>query len=143
MRWIVRLIFTGAMLSFLVLAGQWVMQIQYDFHDKAINANSLQRLWSQGGTLPVDEIVPSNNKWTKNAFIAETRSSDGPNKIRVLILDDHYLGKDMTYRSRSGVIGDEISEMLLCSLPAKAKRTRLKIDPVVMDMINSRCAIVL
>lgn len=132
----------GSVAVLLVLAGirYWYVKIEDDFHDKAINANGLQRLWTYGDNLPLGTLVARNNQWSENAFVAERQRGDGGEKIAVLILDDHYRGDDMTYRSHSGVIGDEISLSLLCALPSKVGWKSLNVDLAVRQMINSRCA---
>ncbi len=103
-------------------------------HDKSINANVLQRLYEKPD-IPLGTAVAPANRWASNAFIAE-RQADG---IAVLILDDHYRGDDPAYRSASGVIGDEISNSLLCSLRAQATAQVIVIDPVVSTLIEAKC----
>lgn len=122
-----------------VFVACWVMSMSRVFHDKAVNADALQRLWSYGTQVPLGVVVPAANRWTTRAFAAE-RSGGGPSRrIAVLILDDHYRGDDPTYRSKSGIIGDDVSTALLCSVPAQAARKGVHIDPLVSDMIRTRC----
>jgi hypothetical protein len=57
-----------------------------------------------------------------------------------MILDNHYRGSDPTYRTPSGVIGDQLSRDLLCSLPAKAAALRVALDSIVAAEIRSQCS---
>ncbi|AQR72426.1 hypothetical protein BXU08_00965 [Sphingomonas sp. LM7] len=122
----------GALLTGAVL---FYLDVTRTSHDKAINADVLQPLREQKD-LPFGTVVPRDNRWEANAFIAEYR--DG--KIAVLILDDHYWGGDPAYRSGNGVIGDDISYGLLCSIPAQARARRVALDPAVDIMIKSHCS---
>ena len=116
-------------------AIQWAIDFQKIGHDKEINSDVFQRLHREN-KLPLGTLVPQNNHWISNAFVAES-SRDG---YAVLIIDDHYRGDDPAYRSESGVIGDEISRRVLCSLPAQARSKAVIIDPVVAQLIKSQCA---
>ncbi|MBC9030767.1 hypothetical protein IAG41_00025 [Sphingomonas sp. JC676] len=120
--------------ALLACAVQFYSSFQKNAHDKGFNADVLQPLRGQEN-LPIGTIVPQNNRWKSNAFVAERSGADNA----VLILDDHYRGSDPAYRSDSGVIGDEISRTLLCSLPTHAKMKAVIIDPVVAHMISSKC----
>lgn len=124
----------------LMFAIWWYLSFQRVVHDKAIDADALQRLWVHGQELPLNTVVPARNRWTRNAFVADQQAGVRPGKVSVLILDDHYRGDDDSYRSPSGVIGDEISPGLLCSLPRQAAIKHVAIDPIVMRMITISCA---
>jgi hypothetical protein len=127
--------------TFLLLGGLAAFAVPFYFgfkrvaHDKAVNADVLQPLREQPD-LPLGKVVPSNNRWKRNAFVAERRVDGNA----VLILDDHYRGRDPAYRSPDGVIGDEISSALLCSVPAQAKANAIVVDPAVLSMINRKCS---
>jgi hypothetical protein len=128
------------LLGALIFAGLWYSGFQRIVHDKAVNADALQRLWAHADELPLNTVIPARNQWTPNAFVAEKRPGARPGKVSVLVLDDHYRGDDDSYRSQGGVIGDEISHGLLCSLPQKAGIKHVAIDPIVMRMITTSCA---
>jgi hypothetical protein len=74
----------------------------------------------------------------RQAFVADTSSEEGK-RIAVLVLDDHYRGGDPTYRSESGVIGDRISQPVLCSVPSQARTSRVSLDPAVRNLILAKC----
>jgi hypothetical protein len=118
----------------------WLVSFLRVVHDKSINADALQRLQAAGELLPLGVVVPSHNRWANNAFVAERPSNEHRRQISVLILDDHYRGTDPLLRSPSGVIGDEVSPSLLCSLRQQAKTKGVTVDPAIVDMIASRCA---
>lgn len=121
----------GALLAY--AAGAY-LQYRSIAYDKGVNANVLQSLRDKRN-LPVGIVVPPNNRWKSNAFIAER---DGTT-YSILILDDHYRGSDRSFRSDSGVIGDEIGQGFLCAIPAQATAKGVAIDPAVTRMIKSRC----
>jgi hypothetical protein len=123
----------------LVLGSLWLRAFQLDIHDKAINADSLQRLWTYGRQVPLGEVVPAKNRWIPNAFIAEAAPPQPGTSTRVMILDDHYWGSDPSYRSPSGIIGDDISNGLLCSVEGQAVKTGVTIDEVVSRRIRHKC----
>lgn len=106
-------------------------------HDKSINSQ-LQILWLDPQGIPVSVVQPANNRWMRNAFVADTSTEEGK-KIGVLILDDHYRGGDPTYRSESGVIGDRIGKATLCSVPTQARRKRVVLDTVIQRLIAAEC----
>lgn len=124
------------------LAIYWWIGMNNIIHDKAVNADALQRLWGYGRRIPLRTVVPAHNRWTDKAFIAGVATPSGAEPGRdasVLILDDHYRGSDPTYRSKSGVIGDPVSLPLLCSLPAQASWKGVDLDPVVLQLVHSSC----
>jgi hypothetical protein len=121
------------------LPAYWALSMHRIFHDKAVNANALQRLWSYGRSVPLRTVVPAHNRWTDNAFVAEPAVQAPGKDTSVLILDDHYRGGDPTYRTESGLIGDDLSIGLLCSLPSQAAAKGVRLDPVVVRLVRSRC----
>lgn len=131
----------GALVALLFwgFLGYWAIDMNRVSHDKAVNADALQRLWSFGTQIPLGVVIPANNQWTTRAFVAERFDGDPPRQTSILILDDHYRGDDPTYRSDSGVIGNELSIGLLCSIPTQASIKRVNLDPIVLGMIRSRC----
>ena len=106
-------------------------------HDKSLNSR-VAILWMNPRGAPLGIVVPAKNRWMENSFIAEA-SHDKLTKIAVLILDDHYESGDYSLRSESGVVGDEISRNVLCSVQAQARGKRVSLDPVVQRLIVSRC----
>jgi hypothetical protein len=106
-------------------------------HDKAVNSR-LQMLWSDPKSVPLRTLIPANNRWMENAFIADESREEGK-AVAVLILDDHYKSGDYSLRSQSGVIGDEISRAVLCSVPTQAKRKKVSLDEVVRRRISAIC----
>jgi len=90
------------------LLAWWLIGMSRIFHDKAINADALQRLWSYGRSVPLQTVVPAHNRWTAHAFVAEASDEEPGRHTSVLILDDHYRGNDPTYRSQSGVVGNDL-----------------------------------
>src|SRR5215218_1768253 len=64
-------------------------------HDKSVNSQ-LGILWQDRRGVPLGVVQPSNNRWMKNAFVADASDEDGKN-VAVLILDDHYRSGDLTY----------------------------------------------
>jgi hypothetical protein len=120
--------------------GYWIIAFNRITHDKAVNADALQRLWSYGVQVPLNVVVPANNKWTDHAFVAERFDADPPRRTSVLILDDHYRGDDPTYRSEDGVIGDQLSLRLLCSIPAQASQKGVELDTRVFERIRNECS---
>jgi len=106
-------------------------------HDKSINSK-VGILWQDPKGVPIGVVQPPNNRWMKEAFVADASNEEGK-KVAVLILDDHYRGGDPTYRSESGVIGDEISKPVLCSVPAQARAKNISLDPVVQRLILAEC----
>ena len=105
-------------------------------HDWSINSK-LQMLWMDPQGVPLGVVQPTNNRWMKEAFVADT-GQDGK-KIAVLILNDHYRSGDPTYRSKSGVIGDRVSKPVLCSIPSQARRKKVSLDPAVQRLITAEC----
>ena len=120
------------------IAIHWFIQMDRVFHDKAVNANALQRIRQYEREIPLRTVVLPHNRWTDNAFVAEP-STNGAGAISVLIVDDHYRGSDPAYRTDAGLIGDEISLPLLCSLPSQAAAKGVRLDAVVMRSIHTRC----
>ena len=106
-------------------------------HDKSLNSR-LQGLWAEPRRVPLGAVVPANNTWMENAFVADASRENGK-AVAILVLDDHYRSGDPTLRSESGVIGDPISKPLLCSIPSQARAKKVTLDPVVRRMINSEC----
>jgi hypothetical protein len=106
-------------------------------HDKSINTQ-LAILRENPKGVPLGLVQPSNNRWMKEAFLADAPSEDGK-KIALLILDDHFRGGDPAYRSESGVIGDRISKPVLCSVPAQARTKNVLLDPAVRRLIVAEC----
>jgi hypothetical protein len=129
---------TGLILAVAFFA-YWVVDLSRVVHDKAVNADGLQRLPNDGAAVPLNVVLPPNNRWTAHAFIAEQRKADPGRQISVLILDDHYRGDDPTYRTASGVIGEGLSIALLCSVPAQADAKGVRLDPDVAQLIHSKC----
>jgi hypothetical protein len=117
----------------------WFVAMHRIVHDKAINADALQRVWSYGRAVPLGTVIPPHNRWTDDAFVAEASDEEAGRTTSVLILDDHYRGSDPTYRTESGVIGNDVSISLLCSLPAQASTEGVRLDPVVVRLVQSRC----
>lgn len=95
-------------------------------------------LWSDPKSVPLRTLIPANNRWMENAFIADESREEGK-AVAVLILDDHYKSGDYSLRSQSGVIGDEISRAVLCSVPTQAKRKKVSLDEVVRRRISAIC----
>lgn len=126
-------------LAIFVLVIGWLIAMNHVFHDKAVNADALQRLGSYGRKLPMRTVIPAHNHWTDKAFIAEPSKEEAGRDASVLILDDHYRGDDPTYRTESGIIGDELSLPVLCSVPVQAANKGVSLDPVVLRMIRSKC----
>ena len=120
-----------------VAMGWMIYNLAGISHDMSINSR-LGSLWLDPQGVPLGVVQPANNRWLKQAFVADASSEDGK-KIAVLILDDHYKGADPTYRSESGVIGDRISKPVLCSVPAQARRANVILDPAVRRIISARC----
>ena len=142
-RVLLRLLPVAFWLSLIGVIGfglSWYRSFERVVHDKAANADGMQRLWRQAPNLPIGVVVPSNNRWNQHAFVAErsTRYNDRGG-VGILILDDHYTGDDETYSSGNGVIGDDLSAALLCAVPAKAALSGVIIDPIVKSMIATRC----
>ena len=106
-------------------------------HDKTLNSR-LQLLWSKPGGVPLRIVVPPSTRWMENAFIAEA-SEEEVKPVAVLILDDHYRSGDYMLRSKSGVVGDEISREVLCSVPEQARSDKVRLDPVVQRLIAAEC----
>jgi hypothetical protein len=129
---------SGAVLA-VAFFGYWIIAFSRINHDKAVNVDALQRLWSYGVHVPLNVVVPANNKWTHHAFVAERFESDPPRQTSVLILDDHYRGDDPTYRSEDGIIGNQLSKGLLCSLPAQASEKHVTLDSRVAGKIEAEC----
>jgi hypothetical protein len=74
----------------------------------------------------------------ENAFVADKSNEEGK-RIAVLVLDDHYRSGDPSYRSESGVIGDRVSKVVLCSVPAQAREKKVTIDAAVQRLIAAEC----
>ena len=106
-------------------------------HDKSINSR-LQMLWLDPEGVPLGQVQSANNRWMKQAFVADASREDGK-AVAVLILDDHYRGGDPTYRSASGVIGDRITKSVLCSIPSQARARNVPLDPAVRRLIRTGC----
>jgi hypothetical protein len=123
----------------LIFGVWWYVGFRRVIHDKAVNADALQRLSAHGNELPLNRVIPAGNRWTYRAFVAEKPAGARAGKVSILILDDHYQGDDDSYRSPSGIIGDQISHGLLCTLPQQASVKHVGIDPVVMRMIAASC----
>jgi hypothetical protein len=119
------------------VAGWLIYTLAVLSHDKSINSQ-VQSLWLDPQGVPVGVVQPANNRWMKEAFIADTSTEEGK-MVAVLILDDHYRSNDATYRSESGIIGDQISPSVLCSLPSQALKNGVAIDPVVERLIAKEC----
>jgi hypothetical protein len=106
-------------------------------HDKSINSQ-LGILWLEPEGVPIGVVQAANNRWMRQAFVAD-RSGDKGKKIAVLILDDHYRSGDPLYGTESGVIGDRISRAVLCSVPSQARTKMVVLDPVVQHFIAAEC----
>ena len=106
-------------------------------HDKSINSQ-LGIFWLDPAGVPLGVVQPDNNRWMDVAFVADTSTEKGK-KIAMLILDDHYRSGDPTYRSESGVIGDRIGRVVLCSVPSQARAKKVALDPVVQRLIAAEC----
>jgi len=125
-------------LAVLVLGGLWIYAFRLFVHDKAVTADALQRVWSYGKQVPLGVVVPPHNRWTPNAFVAEDAGrSDG--SVKVLILDDHYRSGDPDFASADGIIGDELSHKLLCTIPGQAATRKVELDAVVVAKIRQQC----
>ncbi len=101
---------TGVVLTAMVVGGM-IYTWSVLSHDKSINSR-LGILWLDPQGVPLGLVQPPNNRWMEQAFVADA-SREGGMKVAVLILDDHYRSGDPTYRSQSGVIGDQISTPVL------------------------------
>ena len=133
-------LFTGLAGAFLLLSNcAW--EFSKVLHDKEVNANSLERLWAEGRSVPMGVVVPANNRWAPNAFVSEPSPPQPGQNTHVLILDDHYRGDDQGYRTPNGIIGDDISHSLLCSLPQNAAIQKITIDAIVLAKIRKECAV--
>jgi hypothetical protein len=117
--------------------GWFLFTISVVGHDKSVNSR-LQRLWSDAGGVPLGTVVPANNRWMENAFVADQSGETGK-QVVVLILDDHYRSGDESLRSESGVIGDSISPQILCSIPMQARTRQVVLDPAVRKLIADEC----
>lgn len=119
------------------VAGWFLFTVMAVGHDKSMNSR-LQVLWEEPRGVPLGIVVPADNRWIENAFVAE--ASDATDKqIAVLLLDDHYMSGDYSLRSRSGVIGDKISREVLCSVPAQARTANVDLDAVIQRVIAAEC----
>ena len=107
-------------------------------HDKSRNTD-IAYLWQDARGVPLGVVIPANNAWMQSAFVADT-SHEKLKAVSLLILDDHYRSNDPDYSSESGVIGDEISVRVLCSVPAQTARLHIRLDAVVQKRIAERCA---
>lgn len=124
-------------LTIVAVAAWFVTTIFNVGHDYSVNSR-LQLLWLDPKGAPLGVVVPANNRWMRNAFVADESHEDGK-KIAVLILDDHYRSGDPTLRSESGVIGDPISRKVLCSVPPQAVRKQVAIDETVQRFVDGQC----
>ena len=106
-------------------------------HDKSINSE-LGILWLDPQGVPVGVVQSANSRWMENAFVADKSNEDGK-RIAVLVLDDHYRSGDPSYRSESGVIGDRVSKVVLCSVPAQAREKKVALDAAVQRLIAAEC----
>jgi hypothetical protein len=88
--------------------------------------------------MPTGVVEPPANPWLTRAFVAD-RPIERGKRISILILDDHYSSSDHAYRSDSGVIGDRITDHVLCSVPAQARRAGVALDPAVQFLITRTC----
>lgn len=119
------------------LAGWLIYTWAVLSHDKSINAQ-LGILWLDPKGVPVGVVQPANNRWMEAAFVADKSTEQGK-KINVLVLDDHYRSGDPIYRSENGVIGDRISQEVLCSVPSQSRSKKVALDPVVQYLITAEC----
>lgn len=137
MRW-QRWLAAGLGVVLAVWVGIFIRHFLAIEHDKAVNADSLQRLRNYGGQLPLGVVIPAGNRWASNAFVAE-KSDEAGDAIAVVLLDDHYQGSDPIYGSAGGLIGDKISTGLFCSLPRLARQQNVILDPAVEAAIQREC----
>ena len=119
------------------VAGWLIYTVAVLSHDKSVNSE-LQILWFDPHGMPIGVVQSANNRWMEHAFVADRSKEDGK-RIAVLVLDDHYRGGDPTYRSESGVIGDPISNAVLCSIPVQARQKKVAIDHAVQRLIAAKC----
>jgi hypothetical protein len=123
----------------LAFIAYWIIGFSRITHDKSVSSD-LQRLWLDGDQLQAGVVVAGNNRWTEHAFVADKVIRPEPGKkALVLILDDHYRGDDPTYRSDTGIIGDDLSPGILCSVDAQAAAKRVALDPLISRKIRSIC----
>ena len=130
----------GCALALLVLSAfaGWIAVTGYAVsHDKSLNSR-FERLWLDPAGVPLGVVIPANNHWMENAFVADVSREDGK-KVAVMILDAHYISGDGTLRSESGVIGDTMSRRVLCSLPVQAQEKGVTLDNAVKRLVKSEC----
>src|SRR5438270_2185471 len=119
-------------------AGGWLIYTMAVLsHDKSINSE-LGILWDDPKGAPLCIVQAPKNRWMESAFVADASREKGK-KIALLVLDDHYRSGDSLYRSESGVIGDPISDAVLCSVPSQAAPKNVVLDPLVQRLISVRC----